>query len=128
MHSSVEAQLATAWDMATDQIQAQAKHISALQAQLGDEAGSRARMALAKEAAEIQIGMNALAEVRTMLDEPESDLAGIRERLDRVGALLGGLHEQATAKPVPTEESSSASEQADAPVTLASRAQAGRKR
>jgi hypothetical protein len=121
MNPSIEGQLATAWDMATREIAGQAERIKELEASLSEEAGPRARMAFAKQAAEIQIGMNALGEVGEMLKADVPDLDGIRERLDRVNALLSGLHEQATA-----EGKQAPPEQADQLVTLASRA--GRKR
>jgi hypothetical protein len=91
VNSSIEAQLATAWDMATNQIATQAKKIETLQSNLQEQDGPRAKMARAKEAAEIQIGQNALAEVGEMLKAEAPDLDGISERLARVGALLDSL-------------------------------------
>jgi hypothetical protein len=91
MHSSVEAQLATAWDMATGRISEQARQIEDLKAKLGKADDPRVRSAKAKQRAEIQIGQNALVEVIAMLKGKKPDTAGIQERLARVTALLDAL-------------------------------------
>lgn len=91
MNGSIEAQLATAWDLATDQIAKQQKQIEDLKAGLVEERGARAKMALAKQAAEVQIHQNALAEVAVMMAAETPDRDGIAERLDRVTAFLAGL-------------------------------------
>ena len=107
MNQSIEAQLATAWDMATREIQQQAEQIKKLQSSLEESAGTRARMAAAKQAAEIQIAENALTQVDEMLRAEDVDRAGIGERLARVTSFLAGLRETAQAQATPPAGESS---------------------
>lgn len=102
MNSSLEAQLATAWDLSMREITGQAERIKELEASLSEEAGSRAKMAIARSAAEVQIARNALAEVEEMLKADEVDRDGIAERLRRVNETLAAMQEAPTVEEAPT--------------------------